>query len=63
MCPCCEKEKPDDMVMYLINSAGGYGLPEMWACADCLRDAEDGSKLAKLRDGIYADDFAEGSFW
>ena len=43
--------------MYLVNSAGGYGTPEMWACSDCMRRAEPGSKMAELRDGIYADDF------
>jgi hypothetical protein len=59
VCPFCEKLPDDDDTMYLVNSPGGYGMPEMWACSDCMRRAEPGSKLAKLRDGIYADDFRQ----
>ena len=59
VCPFCEKPPADDDTMYLVNSPGGYGKPEMWACSDCMRKAEPDSKLAELRDGIYADDFPQ----
>lgn len=56
-CPFCKKEWADDDIMYLVNPEGGWGFPEMYACADCMRNAEPGSKLAELRDGNYAADF------
>lgn len=57
VCPFCETEPDDDDMMYLVNAPGGFGMPEMWACSVCMRKAEPGSKLASLRDGIYAKDF------
>ena len=59
VCPFCDKAPADDDVMYLVNSAGGYGMPEMWACSACMRNAEPDSKMADLRDGAYAEDFRD----
>jgi hypothetical protein len=59
VCFLCKKPPDDDEMMYHVNAAGNYGMPEVWACSDCMRRAEPGSKLAKLRDGIYADDFPQ----
>jgi hypothetical protein len=55
-CDFCEKRSSVE-TLYMINSEGGYGRSSMWACAECMRSAEDGSKLAQLREGIYAEDF------
>lgn len=57
-CPICKQAVIDGIIMYLINSPGGYGWPGMWACNECLENAKPGSKLQELRDGIYAKDFA-----
>jgi hypothetical protein len=59
-CPFCRSEIASDGYMYRIS--GGWidkelGIPEMWACWQCVRDAEDGSLMAKPREGHYADDF------
>lgn len=57
-CEICKRTSiPAGMYTYQINTEGGYGMPEMWACNDCMVKAENGSRLAKLRDGIYSDDF------
>lgn len=47
LCPFCQKPVLDDTEMYLVNPAGKYGMPEKWACEDCLRNAEPGSILAE----------------
>ena len=57
-CQVCGEVVKDDDVMRLVNSEGSYGMPEIWACEKCFRDAPEGSRLAALRDGIYAEDFA-----
>ena len=57
VCPFCSKAPADDDTLYLVNSEGRYGMPEMWACSECMRNAEPGSKMAQLRDGLYAEDF------
>lgn len=54
---CHRTDIPDDMVSYLINSEGGYGYPEMWACADCMKAAEPDSIMGRKRDEAYAEDF------
>ena len=41
----------------IAASEGRYGMPEMWACSECMRNAEPGSKMAQLRDDLYAEDF------
>lgn len=55
MCNFCKRE---GCATFLINEAGGYGQPEMWACIQCLRGAEVGSILAEKRDRLYAEDVA-----
>ena len=56
-CSFCDRPVQDGWTMYGVNSSGVFGLAEMYACQDCMRKAEAGSKLADLRDTIYAEDF------
>lgn len=58
MCNFCDRE---GCPTFLINEAGGYGQPEMWACVACLRGAEEGSVLAEKRDRLYSGEIVLGA--
>lgn len=60
MIKCCvEGCERSDIPFYKINEEGGFGLPEAWCCRECMSSAEDGSRVQRMRDSLYHDDFPE----
>lgn len=62
-CNICGGPVPEDddaNVSYLINPAGGYGLPEIWVCRACVLSGKiDEGKAERIRER-YPEDFKDG---